>query len=200
MMAGRGAGWLRPGEPLDFYDLKRPVEAVLRAFGVKGEFTAVSDVPFLHPGVAAAIVLPTGETIGHAGELDPRLARKLGIEVRTLYAELEVAMLEGARGSVRGEAPARFPASTRDLSFWIDVGVPAAAQRAAFVGAGEALLVDVAVLEDFRDPKYAPAGKKGMLWSMTYRADDRTLTDAEADAAHGKVVAALKTKLDIQIR
>ena len=27
---------------------------------------------------------------------------------------------------------------------------------------------------------------------MTYRADDRTLTDAEADAAHAKVVAALR--------
>ena len=46
--------------------------------------------------------------------------------------------------------------------------------------------------EDYRDPKYAPAGKKGMLWSFTYRADDRTLTDAEVDAAHERVVAALK--------
>ena len=48
------------------------------------------------------------------------------------------------------------------------------------------------MLEDFRDPKYAPAGKKGMLWTLTYRADDRTLTDAEVDAAHARVVAALK--------
>ena len=31
-----------------------------------------------------------------------------------------------------------------------------------------------------------------MLWSLTYRADDRTLTDAEVDAAHARVVAALK--------
>jgi phenylalanyl-tRNA synthetase beta chain len=45
-----------------------------------------------------------------------------------------------------------------------------------------------------------PAGKKGMLWSMTYRAEDRTLSEGEADAAHARVVAVLGTRLPIQIR
>jgi phenylalanyl-tRNA synthetase beta chain len=58
----------------------------------------------------------------------------------------------------------------------------------------------LAVLEDFRDPKYVPAGKKGMLWTMTYRAADRTLTDAEADAAHARVVRALANLHAIEIR
>ena len=35
---------------------------------------------------------------------------------------------------------------------------------------------------------------------MIYRAEDRTLTDAEADAAHARVVAALSGKLPIQVR
>ena len=35
---------------------------------------------------------------------------------------------------------------------------------------------------------------------MTYRADDRTLTDAEVDAAHAEVVAALSGKLTITVR
>ena len=39
-----------------------------------------------------------------------------------------------------------------------------------------------------------------MLWTLTYRADDRTLTDAEVDAAHASVVAALKAKPSIVIR
>ena len=45
-----------------------------------------------------------------------------------------------------------------------------------------------------------PAGKKGMLWTLTYRADDRTLTDAEVDAAHARVVAALAATYTIAIR
>jgi phenylalanyl-tRNA synthetase beta subunit len=35
---------------------------------------------------------------------------------------------------------------------------------------------------------------------MTYRAADRTLTDAEADEAHQRVVKALVAALSIQIR
>jgi phenylalanyl-tRNA synthetase beta chain len=62
------------------------------------------------------------------------------------------------------------------------------------------LLRELAVREDYRDPKYAPAGKKGMLWSLTYRADDRTLTDAEVDDVHARIVAALKTRPSIAIR
>ena len=72
--------------------------------------------------------------------------------------------------------------------------------RTAFARSGEPLLRALAVLEDFRDVRYVPAGKKGMLWSMTYRADDRTLTDEEVDAAHARVVKALTDEKQIQIR
>ena len=65
---------------------------------------------------------------------------------------------------------------------------------------GEPLLREIAVLEDFRDPRFVAPGKKGMLWTLTYRADDRTLTDAEVDAAHARVVAAVAHAFAIQIR
>jgi phenylalanyl-tRNA synthetase beta chain len=68
------------------------------------------------------------------------------------------------------------------------------------VSAAEPLLRELAVLEDFRDERHCPPGQKGMLWTMAYRADDRTLTDAEADAAHARVVGALGKTLPIRIR
>jgi phenylalanyl-tRNA synthetase beta chain len=64
----------------------------------------------------------------------------------------------------------------------------------------EPLLRDIAVLEDFRDPRFVPAGKKGMLWTLTYRADDRTLKDTDVDVAHAKVVASLGARHAIQLR
>ena len=132
--------------------------------------------------------------------MHPAIARQLGIETRVLYFEVEIAALASAMPPLRTTAPPRFPAVVRDVSFWIDLGIEAAAQRAAFLSAKEPLLSELAVLEDYRDPKYAPAGKKGLLWSMTYRAADRTLTDAEAEQAHQRVVAALAAAFPIQIR
>jgi phenylalanyl-tRNA synthetase beta chain len=203
LLAGRASGWLRPGEPLDFFDLKRVVEELLRGFGIGDESYAPpagSPLPFLHPGVSAEIRLPDGTAIGALGELHPRLARRLELEARAFYFEVALERLGRGRPALRTAALPRYPAATRDVSFWIDARVPAAEQRAALLAAGEPLLRNVAILEDFRDPRYVPAGKKGMLWTMTYQADDRTLTDQEADGAHARVVGALTSHLTIQIR
>jgi phenylalanyl-tRNA synthetase beta chain len=201
LIAGARAGWLKPGEPIDFFDLKQVVESLATGFGLASlRFEAPSALPFLHPGVSARILTADGKALGDLGELHPSVARKLGIETLAVYFEVALAALSGASVALRTMAPPRFPAISRDVSFWIDLAVPAAAQREACLSAAEPLLVDLAVLEDFRDPKYAPPGKKGILWSMTYRASDRTLTDAEADQAHQRVVQALGQVFPIQIR
>jgi phenylalanyl-tRNA synthetase beta chain len=201
IIAGDQAGWLKPGEPLDFYDIKKVVEELLLGFGAADvEFEPPAPLPFLHPGVSAQIRSKQGVVLGALGELHPAVARKLGIDTTAFYFEIEVAALASAAVPLRAAAPPRFPAISRDVSFWIDLATPAAAMRAAFLSAQEPLLCDLAVLEDFRDPKYAPSGKKGVLWSMTYRASDRTLTDADADEAHQRVVKILAERFSIQIR
>lgn len=201
LICGRRAEWLKPGEPLDFFDLKRVVEDVLRGFAVRDAiYSPQARVPYLHPGISADVSTREGNALGHLGEVHPAVARKLGLEARAFYFELSIDKLAGTDGALRTVAPPRFPAVTRDISFWIDEGISAEAQRVAMTAANEALLRDVAVLEDFRDPKYTPSGKKGMLWTLTYRAADRTLTDSDADQAHARVVKALSDKCSIQVR
>ena len=51
------------------------------------------------------------------------------------------------------------------------------------------------LLEDYRDPSRVPEGQKGMLWSITYRSLERTLTDAEVDAAHEAIVGRVLAEL-----
>jgi len=155
----------------------------------------------LHPGAGAAIHIEGRDTpVGRVGEVHPRIARSLGLEERAVYFEVRLDALAGGRKPIHSVPPPRFPAVTRDISFWIDVAVTADEQRALLASAAGPLLRELAVIEDYRDPKYAPAGKKGMLWSLTYRADDRTLTDAEVDAAHARIVAALAAAPSIVIR
>ena len=202
---GRRAGWLKPGAPLDFYDAKRAASELLRALGVATpSFRARphGEAGPLHPGAGADVFADAAAKVpfGMVGELDPRLARAFGLDARALYVELALDAVAGAGRPPRSVPMPRYPSVTRDVSFWIDVAVTADAQRAALSTAAEPLLRELAVLEDFRDPNYAPAGKKGMLWTLTYRADDRTLTDAEVDAAHARVVTALRAAHEIAIR
>jgi phenylalanyl-tRNA synthetase beta chain len=206
LLVGRRPGWLKPEEALDFFDAKRIARELLRALGIANfAFTPAGPSALLHPGVGAEIhavgdLDVARPLIGQVGEVHPRLLRQLGLETQAFYLEVALDAAGGQRRALRGLAPPRFPLSSRDISFWIDVGVSADQQRALLLSASEPILRELAVLEDYRDPRTTPAGKKGMLWSLTYRADDRTLTDAEVDAAHGRVIAALEAAPSVTIR
>jgi len=207
ILVGRRPGWLQPEAAYDFFDIKLVARELLRALGVEApRFVPPGEGPvpgsLFHPGVSAEIRTSgtTGHLIGQIGEIHPRLRRKLGLDATAFYLEVALDAIAGERRPVRSVVPPRFPASSRDLSFWIDTGVSADAQRALLASAAEPLLRDLAVLEDYRDPRYAPPGKKGMLWTLVYRADDRTLTDLEVDAAHARIVAALKGAPSVVLR
>ena len=201
ILVGRRPGWLKPGEPLEFADAKLIAVELLRALGITEPRVTPAGGGILHPGVAAALhVDDTAVSVGQVGEVHPRVRRALGLDEPAFYVEVLVDAIAGKRRPVRSVPPPRYPSVSRDISFWLDVAVTADAQRALLVSAAEPLLRELTVREDYRDPKYAPAGKKGMLWSLTYRGDDRTLTDAEVDAAHARVVAALKQAPSVAIR
>jgi phenylalanyl-tRNA synthetase beta chain len=199
LMVGKRIGWLKSEDLIDYYDLKRVVDDLLQTFSVGPfHFHQGAEVPFLHPGISARIT----STIPHGliGQLHPETVKKLGVEVPVFYFELWLDSFAGRNREIRSVTPPRFPSVTRDISFWIDTEVSADFQKNVLTHSGEPLLVDYSILEDFRDARYVPPGKKGMLWSLTYRAVDRTLTDAEVDSAHARVVAAFTAALSVQIR
>jgi phenylalanyl-tRNA synthetase beta chain len=201
VLVGRRPGWLTSGEPVDFFDAKRIVDELLAGLGVRAPVYAPADADGLfHPGVGAEILAGPSRLVGAVGQIHPKLAHTLGVDAPVFYLEVPLDVVAGERRPVRGVAPPRFPAVTRDICFWIDETVSADAQRGAFLGAAEPLLRELSVLEDFRDPKRARPGKKRMRWSIAYRAEDRALTDADADAAHGRTVAALQAALAVEIR
>jgi phenylalanyl-tRNA synthetase beta chain len=56
------------------------------------------------------------------------------------------------------------------------------------------LLEGLRYQETYRDPAKDGANKKRLLFSLTLRSPERTLTGEEADAARDAVVAACKAK------
>ncbi len=207
ILVGRRPEWLQARRfARHFYDVKRIVDELLRALGIEEPSYRASagETPIVHPGISARIFSGpqgTGREIGLCGEVHPAQRKRFGLGDGALYFEIELDAVAGERRAPASVTPPRFPAATRDVSFWITDAITADEQRAAMAAAAEPLLRELTVLEDFRDPRYvAPPGKKGMLWTMTYRAADRTLTDAEVDAAHARVVSALGAAHPISIR
>jgi phenylalanyl-tRNA synthetase beta chain len=194
VLTGERAGWLKPDAPLDFYDAKGVVERLFDGLGIPAELVpARSDQGFLHPGLAAAARL--GDVhLGVVGEVHPETRERLGIDRPCFAFELNLSRFAPAEPTAFRPF-GRFPAVARDVSFFVDEDLPAARVGEVVRANSPNNLVRFRVVEDYREPGRVPTGKKGMLWSFTYQADDRTLTDDEVDVAHEALVAKLLAEL-----
>lgn len=144
----------------------------------------------LHPGKTAA--LRVGETlVGYVGVVDPRLARAYGVPDDAALATLFVEALPAK--TVRQYAePSKFPPVDRDLAVVVPLGVLAGDLTAA-VRAAEGLVRAAAVFDEYRGPQVGE-GKKSLALRIVLQSDETTLTDEAAEAALGRIVAALRER------
>src|SRR5207302_548426 len=149
----------------------------------------------LHPGAQASVAVGD-KNVGILGEVHPDAARAYELEGRALIFEIDLDAL-GPSPRRTLKPLARFPPVVRDLSFFVREDVSAAEIARQVAALGDPLCVEERVLEDYREAGKVPAGQKGMLWSFTWRAPDRTLTDAEVDAHMESLRAHLKSVLKI---
>jgi phenylalanyl-tRNA synthetase beta chain len=195
-LAGARSEWLGRGEPVDFFDGKGVVGALVRPLTRASVSTELDpalelEAPYLHPRRAARLVLK-GEPVGLLGELHPDVLEALDLTGPVVYAELDVAALgrlSGAASVPQVRGLPRFPASTRDLAVVVDETARAGDVAHALRGAGGALLEDVTLFDVFRGANLG-TGKKSLAFRLCYRDPEGTLTDARVDDVHGRVLTA----------
>ena len=183
----------------DFFAVKGVVEALLRDLRVTDvRFEADTNNPSYHPGRCAA-VFSGGTLVGVIGQIHPEVAA--GYELGETYtAELDFLALLNARSPEGKYVPLpRFPAITRDLALVCGKSVTVAALSGVIQRGGGALLRAVELFDIYTGSQ-VPEGKKSVAFSLTLRADDATLTDADADAVTKKVLALLESELGAVLR
>jgi phenylalanyl-tRNA synthetase beta chain len=126
------------------------------------------------------------------GELHPTIAEESEIRgARVIVAEVEIAGLaSGHLADVRAVAPSRHQASERDLAVVVPERVPAAVIAVAVRSAGGPDLRTMSLFDIYRGSPLAP-DEKSLAWRLVFQADDRTLTEADLDAAVGAIQAAV---------
>lgn len=189
VLAGNNSGWLRPGAAIDFYDAKGAALAVLHEIYGKDEafdFRPSPSATPLHPGISAGIFDKSGAEIGCVGEVHPHVCKAYDLDAEVFGFELNLGAMRAPEDTQMVGIP-RYPAITRDISMFLAQDIPASQITSIIDECHEPLIAQVQVLEDYRDPAHVPEGQKGMLWSVTYRSPDKTLTDAEVDAVHQRL-------------
>ncbi len=183
----------------DWADAVELVRDIASLLGVKLHVANAERAPW-HPGRCAEIriVVPTknptrpqiGEVIGYAGELHPRIVKKLGLPERACAVELDLdALIERSSSQpvVKAQPVSTYPAAKEDFAFVVDEATPSQAVAAAIIIAGGKLLDDVRMFDVYRGPQLGP-GRKSLAFSVRLRASDHTLSASETEAARARII------------
>ena len=188
--------WGLPARKVDFHDLKGDLESLAAASGAVLEFRR-STRPSGHPSRSADI-LRDGVCIGWLGQIHPRLAKAMEIDVDVYGFELDLAPLT-ARALPRAGELSRFPAVRRDLAVlapeavaWTDLAM------CVRVAAGP-LLREVNLFDRYVGQGVEP-GFKSLAMGLILQDKSRTLTDRDVDAVVAEVVAAIEREHHARIR
>jgi phenylalanyl-tRNA synthetase beta chain len=211
--------WL--GErPADFFDVKGVAELLLGVLHVSEARFVPAAHPTFHPGRCALLEIrpaagvadnagPDGRAlaeqaawvpVGVLGEVHPEVAERFDLAGRTYLMELDLERLYlGALDWALYQPIPRFPAAQRDLAVVMDATVPAHEIELAIWSSGGALVRSVRLF-DLYTGEGIPTGKRSVAYAITYQSPDRTLTEAEIEAAHGAIVKALGTRFGAERR
>ncbi len=196
-----GGTWNLPKElaTVDFYAAKGAVDAVTRDLGLPPLEWSRSSHPALHPGRAAAVTAG-GTVLGAVGQIHPEVAAAIDLDERALLFELDAqALLALTTDERRYRAASRYPALTRDLAVVVGRETPAATVRGIIEREAGALGREIRLFDVYTG-RPLPEDRMSLAFSLDLAAEDRTLTDSEADQLLARLRAALARECQAEFR
>ncbi len=179
---------------VDLYDLKADVEALVSPLAVR--FDAALH-PAFHPGRSARVRVE-GKDAGWIGELHPRWQNKYEFSQGLVCFEVDAAVLQDVP-LPKALVPSRFPPVTRDIALLVNANVGVQALLDAIADEKPGIVRGVRLFDLYQGPSL-PAGKKSVAFRVVMQDTERTLTDAEADAARQALVELWGRRFDAKPR
>lgn len=184
---------------LDLYDLKGLVEELFHQLGIRGVQWQRSEAQSALYLESAAVLIGKHRA-GELGQLNPMTARKYDLRDPVLLAEFNLDFLLSRRNASKSFEPlAAFPAVRRDVAMLVEETISHEKVLGVVKQTKAQNLEETELFDVFRG-KNVPEGRKSLAYAFTYRNKERTLTEAEVNAAHEKLVEQLRAQLQAEIR
>jgi phenylalanyl-tRNA synthetase beta chain len=184
----------------DISDLKGLLEEFFEQFGVRGVTCTRRSEPTSLFVESAGIALGGKLSLGQMGQVSPLLAKRYDLRDAVFLAELNLDQLLARRNPSKSfKALPQFPSVRRDVAMLVPEPTTHDSVLGAVRQAKPPHLEGVELFDVFRGQNI-PAGQKSMAYAFTYRSAEKTLTDAEVNAAHEKVVEQFKRALQATVR
>ena len=186
--------WEGAEREVDFFDAKADLQALAAPLRLRLE---PSTHPALHPGRSAKVLIE-GQPAGWIGEVHPKWLAKYELPRPATVFEIDVEVLADIP-LPRPQVPSRFPSVVRDIALVFEEGDPVQAVIDAVEAEKPRIVRSVRLFSVYRGSGL-PAGKKSLAFRVVMQDTERTLTDAEADAASEALVALLGRRFSARLR
>jgi phenylalanyl-tRNA synthetase beta chain len=197
--------WIRSGreQPMSWFEAKGALDSVFERLGVAIEYQPDRRDSRLHPGRTASL-WAQGKRLGTFGQLHPQLRQERGLPDEVYGFELDLDVLLDQLDQDENVTPlfkpySSYPASDRDIAFFAPVQISVAEIERLLQRVGGSLLESVELFDEYRGEN-VPEGRRSLAFRLTYRADDRTLTETDVDPLQQKVREALEEKFQVELR
>ncbi len=177
----------------DFFTMKGVVEEFFDSIGMKKKavYDPKAGKNFLHPGRQANI-LYDGKVVGYLGEVHPEVCDNYGMKTKAYVAVLDMPeILPFATFDRKYAGVAKYPAVSRDISMVVPKNVLAGEIEAVIAQRGGKILEDYRLF-DIYEGSQIKEGYKSLAYSITFRAQDRTLEEADVTAVMKKILNGLE--------
>ncbi len=200
VLAGQTNGviWDRPERPVDFFDAKADVEAIIALTANASSFSFIAaEHPSLHPGQTARI-MRNDKAIGWLGALHPSIIKQLDLTGPVFLFELQFDEL--AIAPLPHYSPlSKYPAIRRDISFLVDEQISVQAIKEKILQSAGEILKDVSLF-DLYQGQHIESGKKSLAMGLTIQHPTRTLVDAEVAEFMDAVLVTLQKAFNVKLR
>lgn len=190
---------------IDFYAFKGSLEGVFAKVGVRGlrVLAPMQAVPsFFHPYQVAEVKIGQ-KTIGFLGALHPEILEELKLRVPVFVGEFDWSSIrESAQLGVPPKSYKYFsvePGMTRDYTFLVPDALMNDKIQSTISSAGKPLASSVRLWDVYRGPGVAE-GLSALTYRVYYQQKDRSLTEEEVEVQSRKVLEAVKSKLNLEIK
>lgn len=184
----------------DFFTMKGVIEEFLESVGLKDkkEYDPNAGKTFLHPG-RQALVKYQGHVLGYFGEVHPEVCDIYDIGTKAYVAVLDMPEIVPLTTFDRKyEGIARFPAVSRDISMVVPKEVLVGQIEQMIAQRGGKILESYSLF-DIYEGSQIKEGFKSVAYSITFRAKDKTLEEADVSAAMKKILNGLE-QMGIELR
>ena len=184
----------------DFFTMKGVVEEFLERAGMHDivDYDPNAGKNFLHPGRQANIIYQ-GKVIGYMGEVHPEVCENYDMKTRAYIAVLDMPVItEMATFDRHFKGIAKHPAVNRDISMVVKKDILVGQIEKVIREKGGHHLENYHLFDIYEGSQIKP-GYKSVAYSITFRANDRTLEEKDITAAMDKIIAGLED-LGIELR